>query len=297
MEAMDHESLKRHLATLLATVAADGAEAETDKIIEAARIAKPGAYQALALEWAQRRSEGAPLGLILGRERFLGIELLAKEDVLAPREETEILGREVIALLRALSEAEPGRELRMIDMGCGSGNLACAAAASVPGVRVWASDITPSCAELTRANVAHLGLQDRVQVTQGDLFAPLLGRGLEGTMDLVVMNPPYIPSSSLEKSHAGLLQHEPREAFDGGPYGVSILTRLLQEAPPFMKAGGSLLFEFGKGQVKLVRSLVERKNLYSASRFALDASGEARAAILLKGIESAQSIRPADELS
>jgi release factor glutamine methyltransferase len=99
-------------------------------------------------------------------------------------------------------------------------------------------------------------------------------------MDLVVMNPPYIPSTSLEKSHAGLLQHEPREAFDGGPYGVSILTRLLQEAPPFLKPGGSLLFEFGLGQSRIVQSLIERKRLYSEFRFAPDANGEDRVAIL-----------------
>ena len=130
--------------------------------------------------------------------------------------------------------------------------------------------------------MAHLSLQDRIQVTQGDLFAPLAARGLEGTMDLVVMNPPYIPSTSLANTHAGLLHHEPREAFDGGPYGISILTRLLQEAPPFLKEGRHLLFEFGLGQSKIVQSLVERKNLYTGLRFVSDANGEARAAVLRK---------------
>ncbi|MDP1832136.1 MAG: class I SAM-dependent methyltransferase [Geothrix sp.] len=215
-----------------------------------------------------------------GRLRFLGVDLLAKEGVLAPREETEILGREVLAILQALSLEDPERELRMIDMGCGSGNLACAAAVAVPQTRVWASDITTSCAELTRANVAHLSLQRRIEVTQGDLFAPLKDRGLEGTMDVVVMNPPYIPSTSLETTHAELLRHEPREAFDGGPYGISILTRLLQEAPPFLKEGGHLLFEFGLGQSRIVQSLVERKKLYSGVRFVPDTNGEARAVVL-----------------
>jgi release factor glutamine methyltransferase len=121
-----------------------------------------------------------------------------------------------------------------------------------------------------------------VEVTQGDLFAPLANRGLEGTMDVVVMNPPYIPSTSLTHSRAGLLQHEPLEAFDGGPYGVSILTRLLQEAPPFLKEGGHLLFEFGLGQSRLIQSLVERKQFYTRLRFALDTNGEARAAVLRK---------------
>jgi methylase of polypeptide subunit release factors len=79
-----------------------------------------------------------------------------------------------------------------------------------------------------------------------------------------------------------LLRHEPREAFDGGPYGISILTRLLQEAPPFLKDGGNLLFEFGLGQARMVQSLVDRGGKYSELRFALDANGEARAAVLRK---------------
>jgi len=280
MEARDLQQLKAQVSAIIGLEAGTAAEAEADRILEAAGVMRPEDCSALALDFAARRAGGAPLGLVLGRQRFLGIDLLASQDVLAPREETEILGREVLSLLRTLSQQDPQRELWMIDMGCGSGNLACAAAVAVPQTKVWASDLTVSCAELTRANVAHLSLQDRIQVTQGDLFAPLLGRGLEGTMDLVVMNPPYIPSTSLEKSHAGLLQHEPREAFDGGPYGVSILTRLLQEAPPFLKAGGTLLFEFGLGQARIVQSLIERKHLYSGLHFAVDNLGEARVAIL-----------------
>lgn len=215
-----------------------------------------------------------------GHRRFLGVDLLVGEDVLVPREETEILGREVLTLLRDRSVEDPERELRMIDMGCGSGNLACVAALGVPSVRVWASDTTAACAHLTRANVVHLGLEDRVEVTQGDLFAPLANRGLEGTVDLVVMNPPYIPSHVLEATLANLLEHEPREAFDGGPYGITILTRLLREAPAFLNPGGNLLFEFGLGQVGLVQALVERNRRYSALRFVGDARGRPRVAVL-----------------
>jgi len=282
MESTTRQQLLARVTALIAPEAGADAEAEAGLILEAATATKPEAIEDQALELAGRRAAGAPLGLVLGRQRFLGIDLLAKDDVLAPREETEILGREVLDILRTLARENANRELRMIDMGCGSGNLACAAAASVPQTRVWASDITLSCAELTRANVAHLSLQERIVVTQGDLFAPLGGLGLEGTMDLVVMNPPYIPSNSLAHSHAGLLQHEPREAFDGGPYGISILTRLLQDAPAFLKDGGHLLFEFGLGQARMIQALADKKGLYAKVRFANDAQGEPRAAILSK---------------
>jgi release factor glutamine methyltransferase len=282
MEAEERERLIARVANLIAPVAGDQAEAEAGRILEAAETGPALEAPARAMGYASRRAEGIPLGLVLGRQRFLGIELLAGAEVLDPRAETEVLGREVLALVQAAAARSPEARPRFIDMGCGSGNLACAVAVAVPQALAWASDLTPACAELTRRNVERHGLQERVRVTQGDLFAPLEGLGLEGTMDVVVMNPPYIPTNSLEKTRTRLLAHEPREAFDGGPYGISIVTRLLNEAPPFLKPGGHLLFEFGLGQARIVRSLAERGGLYQDLRFAADAAGEPRAAVLTR---------------
>jgi len=280
---MDQTETRRLLARiqdLLAGVA--GAEGDEAGRILARAQAEPGDPTGPALALVRKRAQGAPLALVLGRQTFLGVDLLAREDVLAPRAETELLGREVIALLRGLALAEPGRELWMVDMGCGSGNLACGVAMAIPQARIWASDLTTACAELTRVNAARLGLQDRIQVTQGDLFAPLRDRGLEATLDLVAMNPPYIPSASLARAHAGLLDHEPREAFDGGPYGISILSRLMQDAPAFLKPGGALLFEFGLGQDRLVQALAQRQSALAQGRFVADAAGAARVAVFRK---------------
>jgi HemK-like putative methylase len=276
------ESLKSKVSAIIAAVSGSATEAEADRIVAGAMASRGADPEALGLGWALKRAQGAPLGLAMGRQPFLGITLAAREDVLAPREETELLGREALALLKQWASQDPDRPLRIIDMGCGAGNLTCALAVAVPQARIWASDLTASCAALTRENVALHRLQDRVQVSQGDLFAPLADQDLEATMDLVVMNPPYIPSTSLEKSHAQLLEHEPREAFDGGPYGVSILTRLLQEAPAFLKPGGHLLFEFGLGQARIIRLLAERKPGYGEIRFAENGRGEPRVGILEK---------------
>lgn len=272
--------LTAQLTAMLAPVAGAEAEGEARRIVEAARAARPGDFAELATRWAQRRCEGVPLGQILGRQRFLGVELMVGSNVLSPREETEILGREALAFLRELASMRPGDELRIIDMGCGSGNLACALAVAMPQLRVWASDISEDCAELTRANVARLSLQDRVQVFAGDLFAPLADLGLANTIDMVVMNPPYIPSTSLEKGRAELLRHEPREAFDGGPYGISILGRLIEDSPPFLKEGGALLFEFGIAQERMIKAVVARKGHYTRSRMAQDSQGKPRVMVL-----------------
>jgi release factor glutamine methyltransferase len=280
MNSDNLEALLGSVATLIADVAGPQAVSEAREIVEVSRALNAGDHASFALDMARKRADGAPLGLVTGRQNFLGIQLLTGPEVLVAREETELLGREVITILNTQAVADPERELRLIDMGCGSGNIACAAAMAIRSLRVWASDLTESCAALTRSNVALHSLSDRVEVSQGDLFEPLRGRGLESTIDVVEMNPPYIASSSLEKHKAELLHHEPREAFDGGPFGISILTRLIREAPAFLNPGGHLLFEFGQGQAKQVRILVERSKLYSEIRFASDQNGEPRVAIL-----------------
>ena len=181
--------------------------------------------------------------LSAGRQTFLGVELLCGVGALVPRPETELLGRTAIEKITAAGPAP-----RVIDMCCGAGNLACAIATHVPGARVWATDLTDGCVGWTRRNVEHLGLGDRVTVRQGDLFAGFAGDALEGTIDVVVCNPPYISTGRLAADRATLLDHEPREAFDGGPYGLTIHQRVLKEAQPFLKPGGWLLFEIGEGQ-------------------------------------------------
>ena len=193
--------------------------------------------------------------------RFMGLDLEAAPGVFVVREETEILGKAAVAAL-----ADRSGELRVLDMGCGSGNLSCAIATLVPGARVWASDLLEACAALTRRNVARHRLEARITVSQGDLFAPLAGLELEGTVDAVVMNPPYIATVRLEKDRAELLQGEPREAFDGGPYGISMVQRLIKESAPFLKPGGALLFEFGVGQERQIKAFVRPRPLVRSGR-------------------------------
>jgi release factor glutamine methyltransferase len=207
-----------------------------------------------------------------GRQTFLGVELMCGPGALVPRPETEILGRAAIDRLTKM-----GASVRVIDMCCGAGNLACAIAVHVPGARVWASDLTDGCVLWTRRNVEQLSLGDRVVVAQGDLFAGLEGHDLEGSIDMVVCNPPYISTSRLEGDRAVLLEREPREAFDGGPYGLAIHQRVVTDAPRFLKAGGWLLMEFGLGQHRQVKILFDRTRRYDLT-FMNDAAGAPRVA-------------------
>jgi release factor glutamine methyltransferase len=185
-----------------------------------------------------------------------------------PRAETELLGSTALELLPEQS--------KVIDMCCGSGNLACAIASRRPDARIWASDLTGACVALAIRNAAHVGATDRIRVVQGDLFAGLANLGLQGSIDLIVCNPPYISHAKLAGERAALLESEPREAFDGGPYGLSIHQRVVREALPFLKPGGWLLFEIGLGQERQVKLLFERTRAYQDVRTVANAAGEAR---------------------
>lgn len=209
--------------------------------------------------------------------RFMGVTLELAPDVLVPRQETELLGRSAVAILR-----EGGSGATVIDMCCGSGNLALAIAAEIDTARVFGADLTDNTVALARSNAARLGLEGRVTIRKGDLFAALEGDGLADAADMIVCNPPYISSARLEGESAHLLEAEPREAFDGGPYGISIHQRLVRDAVAFLKPGGWLLFEFGQGQDRQVAALIARTKAYEPVTFARDEVDIPRVALLRK---------------
>lgn len=209
--------------------------------------------------------------------RFMGVDLELAPDVLVPREETELLGKKAAAILKDGVAA-----VTVIDMCCGSGNLALGIANEIQSARVWGADLTDSTVALARRNVARLGAGARVSIRQGDLFSAFEGESLEGTVDMVVCNPPYISTARLEGDRAHLLENEPREAFDGGPYGISIHQRLIRDALIFLKPGGWLLFEFGEGQDRQAAALLSRAKVYEPVTFATDRDGKPRVAIVRK---------------
>ena len=248
----------------LADAGAENPAREAARVVAAMEAGEPLDLESLY----QRRAEGTPLGIILGHALFLGVELLSDAGAL----------RTAIEVINALGVERP----RIIARCCGAGNLACAIATHIPTAQVWASDLTDGCVSLSRRNVERLGLGDRVHVHQGDLFESLRGldAALEGTIDAVVCNPPYISSSRLDEGdRATLLAHEPREAFDGGPYGLSIQTKVTKAARDFLRPGGWLLFEFGLGQEKQIAALYKRARNYGDVQNRPDPQGTPRVAL------------------
>ena len=203
--------------------------------------------------WRRRGRE--PLQHILGTQAFRDLTLRVGPDVLVPRPETELLVSWALELLPA-----PGTGPLVIDVGTGSGCIACALASERPDVRVVAVDASPAAVALARENVAALGLADRVTVAVSDLFS-----GLAPTRaDLVVSNPPYVPAPVIGTLAPEITGHEPRLALDGGGDGLSVIRRLVQEAPRWLAPGAPLVLEtFGDAQVAEVMSLMQEAGFMS----------------------------------
>lgn len=204
---------------------------------------------------------------------FMDVALEVGPGVVTPRLETELLVQEALTRM----EAEPGIRT-VLDLCCGCGAIALALATRNADIRIRASDLLEAAAAVTRRNVLRHGLGDRVTVSCGDLFSAFDGQGLEGRVDLIVANPPYISTGRLDSEKAQLLEQEPREAFDGGPYGLAIHQRLIREAPDFLVPGGWLLFEFGHGQERQVAALIARRRGFEPAVFACDQNGAPRVA-------------------
>jgi HemK-like putative methylase len=214
--------------------------------------------------------------LAKGSVIWMDTEIRIGRGALVPREEGELLARTAIAELASEDGAGAAFHPRIIDMCCGVGNFACVLARRFPTAQVWACDLTDSCVALARENVRRFDLTGRVQVVQGDLFGGLAGRGLENSIDLVVSNPPYISQKRLEGESAGLLDHEPIEAFDGGPYGLTIHQRVIRECVSLLRPGGRLLFEVGLGQAVQVAMLFKRARIWGEARLVNDPAGNPR---------------------
>lgn len=196
------------------------------------------AYESLLM----RRAAREPLQYITGEAPFMGLMLKAMPEVLIPRFDTETLCEQA---LQRLSGDE-----RVLDLCTGSGALAVAIADHFSGAKVYAGDISPNAVALARQNALCCGVN--ITVRQGDLFMPFAGE----RFDMIVSNPPYIPSGDLPGLMAEV-QAEPVLALDGGRDGLDFYRRIIKEAPCYLTANGWLLLEFGDGQAQAVTALLK----------------------------------------
>lgn len=201
-------------------------------------------------EWIERRKAHEPLQHILGFEEFRGLRLKTGPAALIPRPETELLVEWALEL-----ERTHGPWRLAVDVGAGTGAIACALVAAAPHLELVAVERSTGALALAAANIAALGLGRQVRLVAGDLFEPLAG--LPSAVDLIVSNPPYIATATLSQLPREVSDWEPREALDGGPDGMAVHRRLIAESPGVLRPGGWLVMEMGEEQAGPLRRLLE----------------------------------------
>ena len=196
-----------------------------------------------------RRAAGEPLQYITGRQEFYGLEFEVTPDVLIPRPETELLVEAALACLRDV------RAPRLCDVGTGSGCIPVALLHERQDARAVGLDISPAALAVAARNAARHGVADRLRLIVSDCFAALDPK--TDRFDMILSNPPYVAEADLTGLQREVRDFEPRVALTPGGDGLTVIRRLLTDAPHVLVPGGNLLFEIGFNQHEAVAQLIE----------------------------------------
>ena len=227
-----------------------------------------------------RRASGEPVQYITGIQDFMGLTFKVNESVLIPRQDTETLAE--AAEEELMRRKQPLGGFDVLDLCCGSGAIGIALASRVgkqKKMKVVASDISREALAVAEENASLNGVKGKVQFVESDLFAAFpkdrKGKG-KRRFDLILSNPPYIPSEVLPTLQREIREHEPMLALDGGPKGLDFYARILEEAPDFLKPGGMVILEMGYDQGDGLAALAEEKGGYSLPHIIKDLAGKER---------------------
>lgn len=196
----------------------------------------------------QQRISGIPIQVILGWAEFHGVRIEISPGVFIPRPRSEFL------VDQALSHCAPNSIV--VDLCCGSGAIGMAIISALSQIGLYASDSDPRAVRCARQNIASLG----GHVFEGDLFAALPTK-LQGRVDLIVANAPYVPTDEIEMMPREAREHEPRETLDGGPDGLDVHRRIAKEANIWLVRDGRLLVETSQDQAELMACIFELNQL------------------------------------
>jgi len=202
-----------------------------------------------ALDMLKRRSGGEPLAYITGEWEFYGLPMVVTRDVLIPRIDTEVLAEMAVMALRGNK-----MDARVIDLCAGSGCIGCAIAKNLPATTVVLADISVEALNVAKQNITLNRLGPRVTCVQTDaLTTPPVSMG---SFDLMVCNPPYIPTADLEGLDSSVKDFEPVSALDGGKDGLDFYRGILKAWRGVVRSGGLVMFEVGIGQAEDVMELM-----------------------------------------
>lgn len=222
----------------------------------------------------RQRVQHVPVAHITGHKEFMGLDFKVTKDTLIPRPDTEILVEAVLQRLKA----GPDSNLRLADIGTGSGAICLSLLNYLPQLQAVTVDISPGAIEVARENAAALGVAERIEFFQGDLLEPIKDRRFAA----IVSNPPYIPQGDVLTLAQDVKDYEPMTALDGGADGLDFYRRLLQEAPDLLEPEGFLAVEVGIGQAQVLVEMAKVMTPWGRSEIIKDLAGIERVVVLWK---------------
>jgi release factor-specific protein-(glutamine-N5) methyltransferase len=211
------------------------------------------------------RIEGKPLQYILGVQEFMGLPFRVNPSVLIPRLDTEVLVEKVIDTMNSMSMRTESPEV--LDLCTGSGAVGVSIASKVPGAIVTMTDVSEEALSTAMGNAGLNGVNRRCIFLLGDMFEAVPD---DKHYDVIVCNPPYIPSDVIETLDIEVKDHEPRMALDGGKDGLDFYRIIANQASLHLKTGGILALEIGCDQAADVKKLLNDANTYEGIRVIRD---------------------------
>ncbi len=215
----------------------------------------------------QRRAQRVPLQYITNHAEFMSLDFYVDERVLIPRPETELLVEAVIKKSQILSKE---REIVIVDIGVGSGNIAITLATKISNARIFAVDISSDALIVAKINAERHHVLDKITFLCGDIFKPLEGYGIESKIHFIVSNPPYVAIDEFENLQEEVRNYEPYGALVSGQDGLQMFKRIIAGANIWLKPGGLIVCEVGEKQIRTVACLLEDAGCFKKTEFIED---------------------------
>jgi release factor glutamine methyltransferase len=227
----------------------------------------------------KRAGEQEPIAYLTGKAHFFNLEFEVTRDVLIPRPDTETIVENVLQLARHETDMQTPR---VLDLCTGSGCIAAAIAAHLKTSTVLATDASAAAVVVAKRNIEKLGLTERVTVEMGDLFEPVSRVVDARPFDLIVANPPYIPTGQIEALDRSVKDYEPKMALDGGIDGLEIHRRILTSAPQHLVPRGRIYLEIMFDQGEAALELAKQHDAFEGATIIKDNTGKNRVLMVRK---------------
>ncbi len=216
--------------------------------------------------YIEKRKGKKPLEYIFQEAIFMNRRFYCTSQTLIPTPRTKNIVDKAIEILKK----NDSNELVMLDIGTGCGNIAICIALKVDNLNVYASDISDEAIRIADKNIRRYNLQNIIKTRVGNLFDPFSNENFKEKIDVIICNPPYIPTKSIKNLSSEINQNQPRLALDGGPFGIDIFVKLIEESLYYLKKNGKLLIEIGENQDRIVSKLIFNNGRYKSTEIIKD---------------------------